>query len=97
MSFEENTCLAYSYSLPNKIFDYINAEIPVLISDLPEFKKIIIKNKVGMCLKSREPKEVAKQIEHILSLSQQYWIDEIRLAKKEFCWQNEEKKLLTLF
>ncbi|MBJ04302.1 MAG: glycosyl transferase group 1 [Flavobacteriales bacterium] len=97
LSFEENTCLAYSYSLPNKIFDYINAEIPVLISDLPEFKKIIIKNKVGMCLKSREPKEVAKQIEHILSLSQQYWIDEIRLAKKEFCWQNEEKKLLTLF
>ena len=47
LSFEENSCLAYRYSLPNKVFDYIHAGIPVLSSDLPEMSNFIITNKVG--------------------------------------------------
>ena len=97
LSFEEDTCLAYRYSLPNKIFDYINAEIPVLISDLPEFKKVINKFNVGMCLSSRKPIDVAHQINTILYMPQGHWCQELKLAKKVFCWENEEKKLLDFF
>ena len=97
LSFEEDTCLAYKYSLPNKIFDYINAEIPVLVSDLPEFKKIISQYGIGAILKSRDPKSVAAQIKFLLSSSDQKMFTKIKLAKKEFNWLKEEKKLFSIF
>ena len=55
LSFEEDTCLAYKFALPNKIFDYIHAEIAVLVSDLPEMKALVNKYNVGQVLKSRVP------------------------------------------
>tara|TARA_B100000902_G_scaffold369138_1_gene393071 strand:+ start:643 stop:1722 length:1080 start_codon:yes stop_codon:yes gene_type:complete len=97
LSFEEDTCLAYRCSLPNKIFDYVNAEIPVLVSDLPEFKKIINQYGVGAVLKSRDPKIVAEQINMLLSSSSENMFSQIKLAKKEFSWLNEEKTLLSIF
>ncbi len=96
LSFEENSCLAYRYSLPNKVFDYIHAGIPVLSSDLPEMSNFIISNKVGQTLSSREPKIIAKQILALISNKNQYRKD-IEKTKNKYCWQKEEKKLLKLF
>ena len=97
LSFEKDTCLAYRYSLPNKIFDYIHAEIPILISDLPEFKQIIEEYDVGLVLNSRDPKEVASQINKLLAVDKNMWLSKISLAKQVLCWENEEKKLLSIF
>ncbi|MBH76107.1 MAG: group 1 glycosyl transferase [Flavobacteriales bacterium] len=96
LSFEENSCLAYRYSLPNKVFDYIHAGIPVLSSDLPEMSNFIISNKVGQTLSSREPKKIAEQILEVISNKNQYQKD-IEKTKNKYCWQKEEKKLLKLF
>jgi len=43
----ENTCLNHFYCLPNKLFQYIQAGIPVLCSDFPEMRKIVNDYKVG--------------------------------------------------
>lgn len=43
----ENTCLNHFYCLPNKLFQYIQAGIPVLCSDFPEMRKIVNGYKVG--------------------------------------------------
>ena len=97
LSFEHDTCLAYRYSLPNKIFDYINAEIPVLISDLPEFRTIINTYKVGEVLNSRHPKDIANQINQLLCVPKEDWRDQLTLAKTQFNWAVERDKLLSFF
>ena len=97
LSFEDDTCLAYRYALPNKIFDYINAEIPVLVSDLPEYRHVINKYNVGCVLKSRKPKFVAQQINKMLLKSKKDWSSQLTLAKNNYCWQNEKSKLLSFF
>lgn len=97
LSFEEDTCLAYRYSLPNKIFDYVNAEIPVLVSDLPEFKKIILQYSIGSVIQSRKPIAIANQMKFLLSNSDKNLHSKIKLAKKEFSWSKEEKKLFSIF
>ncbi len=96
LSFEEDTCLAYRFSLPNKIFDYVHAEIPVLASDLPDISKFINKNNIGEVLSSRFPQKVASQITEMLS-RKDFYIDYLKKAKIEYCWEQEEKKIINLF
>jgi len=43
----EDTCLSYRYCLPNKLFEYIQAGLPVLVSDLPELSAFVQQNQCG--------------------------------------------------
>ncbi len=43
----ENISTSYYYALPNKLFEYIMAEIPVIVSDLPQMKEVVEKYDVG--------------------------------------------------
>ncbi|MDX6746602.1 glycosyltransferase [Polaribacter sp. PL03] len=94
ISLEEDLGLNYRFALPNKIFDYIQAEVPVLVSDLPEMSKIINKYNVGEIVVDRTPKKIAFQINQILNKD---FTKELKLAKKELIWEKQEDKLLTIF
>ncbi len=98
ISVEKNMGLNYYYALPNKIFDYIHAEIPVLCADLPEMSRIIKDYNVGEVLASRNPKEIARQIREMTSEEERIkeWKQNTRKAKKDLCWQNEEKQILKI-
>ena len=94
-----NVGLNNYYSLPNKLFEYIAAGIPVVASDLPELRLVIEEFQVGCTFNPDDPKDIARAITWVLE-------DEQRLAKlKENArkaaavlnWENEEKKLLELY
>ena len=95
LSFEEDTCLAYRFSLPNKIFDYVHAEIPVLASDLPDVSKFISKNNIGEVLNSRCPENIASQITKMLN-NKGFYIDYLKEAKNKFCWEQQVSKVIQL-
>ncbi len=98
LSLEEDRGKNYLFALPNKLFDYIQAQIPVLVSDLPEMRKVVLEYGIGEVLKSREPEEVAQQIKTMLNdqEKQKIWSMELQKAAMELCWENEEKKLIKL-
>ena len=97
ISIEEDLGLNYHFALPNKIFDYIHAEVPILVSDLPEMKQIVLDYHVGEIIQNREPKLLAKQIHNILDKSPSYWSKNLKNARLELHWQNEEKVLENIF
>ena len=43
----ENSCLNYYYVLPNKLFEYIFADVPVIVSDFPDMGQIVDEYKCG--------------------------------------------------
>ncbi len=43
----EDTCLNHRLALPNKLFEYLAAGLPVLVSDLPELRRIVETYGVG--------------------------------------------------
>lgn len=94
ISIEEDLGLNYRFSLPNKIFDYINAEVPILVSNLPEMRKIIDTHKVGEIVKDRSPQKLALQIKELLKKD---YSEELKKAKKELIWENQEEELLAIF
>ena len=66
LSIDKPSNLNYLYSLPNKIFDYIQAQVPVLVSRLPELELIVNTYKVGEFIDNHEPSHLAVRIGQIL-------------------------------
>lgn len=98
-SIEQGTSLNYHYALPNKIFDYIQAGVPVICSNFPEMKNIIDSYNVGEIFYSNKAEDLAKQITNLVNntkLLNEYQLN--CLKSKDFLnWENEEKILLDIF
>ena len=94
MSLEEDLGLNYRYALPNKIFDYLHANVPVIVADLPEMRNLIKKHPIGEILTERTHKILAKTIINMTSISYE---KELKTAKKELNWSKEKEKLISIF
>jgi len=99
LSIEEDLGLNYRFALPNKLFDYIHAGVPVVVSNLPEMKAIVEAYAIGAIALSHQPKELAKTInEALLNPSKRkIWKENLQTAAEELRWENEEKVLQHLF
>lgn len=96
LAIDKNTNLNYQFSLPNKLFDYIHSNIPVLSSELVELKQIIDQYDIGYYIQNHEPKHIAETINEIFANKKRYETvkKNTEKAKTELCWENEEKTLL---
>jgi len=97
ISLEEDRGLNYKYSLPNKLFDYIQCRVPVLCSDLPEMSRIVRTYGVGVATDERDPKKLAGIIRYMLKeRSNGAWMEALNRAADELCWENESQVYLDL-
>ena len=99
VSMDKDSNINYRFSLPNKIFDYIHAGIPLFVSNLPEIKKIVEAYEVGVVCDSHEPKRMAELLRELFS-------DEKRMAKykentisaaKVLNWESETSVLKEIY
>lgn len=99
ISLEENLGLNYYYALPNKIFDYIQCGVPVLVSDLPEMRRIVSHYGVGKILEQRTPEALARICNEMLGndLLRQQWQANAIDAAQELCWENEQQTVIDLY
>jgi glycosyltransferase involved in cell wall biosynthesis len=92
----ENLSLSYYYALPNKLFEYIMAEVPVLVSDLPQMKEIIDKYEVGFALNSDKKDELVSALNK-LSIDAELHNklkQNCKKASEELNWEKEVTLLL---
>ena len=95
LSIDKDTNLNYRYSLPNKLFDYIHAGLPVLVSSLVEVSSIVKKYQIGVILKDHTPEHIAETVKSALSDEKQIekWKENLKFAASELNWSLEQQKL----
>lgn len=98
VTLDKPTNINYRLSLPNKIFDYIRAGVPVLCSDLPEVARIVRDYKVGVVADSFDPKKLAETISNALNSPEyQNWKANTKNAAEELCWETDEINLTKVY
>lgn len=99
LSVEEDVGLNYRFALPNKLFDYIQAEVPVLVTDLPEMAAIVRHYEIGEITKSLAPKKLADKMKAALfdDSKRAAWKQNLKEAAAELTWEKEEKALAEIF
>ncbi|MCA6363220.1 MAG: glycosyltransferase [Bacteroidetes bacterium] len=98
LTLDKDTNLNYRYSLPNKIFDYIHAGVPVLASDLPEVKHIVTHYNVGQVVTTHAPEEIARALKEMLnSPRRNAWKANALEAAKALCWETEEDAIKRVY
>ena len=93
----EDRCLSYRYCLPNKLFEYAMAGLPMLVSDLPEMRKLVEKYNCGVICESITPKGIAKGIKKLLDQDLEKLGKNARKMAEDHSWEMQEKKLLRLY
>ena len=97
ISVEENGGVSYLYSLPNKIADYIQSRVPIVMINFPEMKRVYNEFKVGEMIENHNPETIAEAINKILENGSNYYRNELDKAAEVLCWENEAPKILDLF
>ena len=99
LSLDKNTNLNYEYSLPNKIFDYIQARVPLLVSNRKIIANIVKKNDIGLVTESHDPKVLATTVSKILKDEERLksWKKNIIIAADKYNWELESEKLKTIY
>ena len=98
VSLIENLSISYYYALPNKLFEYIMAEVPVIASNLPQMKEVIDKYDVGFVVDLENKVELIEAIKKLTSDSALYETKKknCHKASQELNWEKEVVNLLNI-
>ena len=99
LSLDKDTNMNYRFSLPNKLFDYISAGIPVIAGNLPEISKIVESYRCGLIIPEITPEEISKAI--ITLRDDKVLLNNLHknsvIASESLNWEVESEKVKELY
>lgn len=87
---------SYEYALPNKLFEYIMAEIPVVFSALPALRATAGTYRIGVMVDvPLQPEAIAAAVEE--ALDKEYFGPSLHAAAMIFSYEKEREKVLCTY
>jgi len=95
VSLDKNKSMNQKFSLPNKIFDYISAGIPVIAGDLPEVTKIVASYSCGIIIPEITPNEISQAVSVLHENNDLLRVlkQNAREASSLLTWETESEKV----
>jgi glycosyltransferase involved in cell wall biosynthesis len=87
-------------SLPNKLFEYMSAGLPVIVSDFPLWRDMIEKNNCGICVDPEDPEAIARAVERLYSnpiLCREMGKNARDMITNVYNWDKEGERLVGLY
>ena len=87
-------------ALPIKLFEYMQAGIPVIASDFPLWREIVESCRCGILVDPMNPKEISNAIDYLIQnpdLAKEMGNNGRNAAFEIYNWETEEKSLISLY
>ena len=97
ISFTEDTCLSYRFSLPNKLFEFIQARLPVIVSPTFDQANLVNEAKIGLVCESFEVEAMVSACENFLCGYTKVTKSNLDAAAAAFCWETQEDIILNAY
>jgi glycosyltransferase involved in cell wall biosynthesis len=94
VSIIEDTCLSYRLCLPNKLFEYLMAGVPVIVSNLPELTAVVQDCGIGQVAEEQTVEAVERAIRAALTLDASVLRANIDRARSRYSWEAQEHTLI---
>lgn len=86
----QNTCLNHFYCMPNKLFEYAMAGLPVIVSNMKEMKELVERYDMGIIVEVNNIISMNKAINRILELDIKRMKNNARRCAEENAWELQE-------
>ena len=97
ISFIQDISLSDRYCLPNKLFEYISCGLPVICSNLPEMKKLVETNKVGVVANENTEEGFKNAVDLMNSKDLDFFKANTSATSSKYSWLLQEEKLIQLY
>ena len=86
----------YYYSLANRTFDYVQAELPALHMDFPEYRTVIEQYGVGELLTDLSSDRIVSTIQNLMADTHKYnqYRTACKKVKEGLTWKSESEKIM---
>lgn len=95
----ENTCLNHYTTDSNKLFEYVQAGLPVVASDLPEIRRVVREHDLGLLVPPGDSAALSAALRELVAgkSKRQYFAARSRKASAVLSWESQEHELLALY
>lgn len=97
ISLIENTCLSYYYCMPNKLFEYAMAGLPVLVSNMKDMSELVTRYAMGAVISDFSAEGINQAIDNFLEQDLTRMKANAYQAACENAWEVQEKKMLAAY
>ena len=90
----EDTCLNHRFALPNKLFEYLMAGLPVLGSDLPEIRRVVAGHGVGLLVNPADRDALVKALQRMVddTEARARWRSATPRVFETFSWEEASQR-----
>lgn len=97
ISFIENTCLSYYYCMPNKLFEYAMASLPVIVSNMKEMREMVENYNMGLVVDDSNIESINDTIDCLLTKDLDVMRLNARNAAENHAWEIQEENMLAVY
>ena len=95
----ENTCLNHYTTDSNKLFEYVQARLPVVVSDMPEIRKVAQEYDLGLLIDPGDTMSLVDALQKLVSdkTLREHYKQQARDAAMPLAWERQEHHLVDLY
>ncbi|OAI41214.1 hypothetical protein AYO40_03650 [Planctomycetaceae bacterium SCGC AG-212-D15] len=97
--YEDAGLLNMRYCTPNKLFEFIEARVPICVSDLPELRRVAIEHGIGAAYAMGSPDEIAVAVRDCRRRCERgdFTAAARDQARARFCWSEQGRRLIRMY